>query len=368
MCVVKTASYRRAFLGLKNPSCVLSCPLCKQLTIPYSKESHQRAFEYQVQLLESFNSRNDPSSSTRKCTSRRGVTIPSMSRIMKYAFYRELHKEINMKEAPMEFSSFITPIDKYDFSEHTEDMCLLLMSRMERERQLRRDQGVNSDKGTFDLPLGPLNRLDIPANVFLEAYLTIVAETTRNSGLELEFVSNATVIPKDPLAVINESAGGAVTRAVAMGGELPVSAVQEILSLQLLRLDEDSRAPEEEDPSELAFVKMCSREFTPCPYCNCDPSCSTYLASHMAHFHPSKGQMSHAPDGKHSALFTEASLCLDAAAADGSCHITVEDEDASRVLDTICSSGNSTSDDDVDLETREEATKELPFPETVDMV
>ena len=82
---------------------------------------------------------------------------------------------------------------------------------MELERQLHRDQGVCSSVATVDLPLGPLNRLEIPKNAFLEAYLVIMTYTTaldkREPTDEVMCPCNATVIPRDPLAAIDESSG-----------------------------------------------------------------------------------------------------------------------------------------------------------------
>jgi len=68
---------------------------------------------------------------------------------------------------------------------------------MELERQLRRDQGVCSSVATVDLPLGPL-----------EAYLAIMTYTTALEPTEeVLFPCNVTVIPRDPLAAIDESSG-----------------------------------------------------------------------------------------------------------------------------------------------------------------
>jgi hypothetical protein len=110
-CIVKTATNRVEFLGLSSPDCLLLCPHCKQLSIPYTQESHRRAYEYQTQLLESLYSRNGSSLSVPNSTAK-------------------------------------------------------IMSRMELERQLRQDQGVCSSVATVDLPLGPLNRLEIQKNAF----------------------------------------------------------------------------------------------------------------------------------------------------------------------------------------------------------
>ena len=82
------------------------------------------------------------------------------------------------------------------------------MSRMELERQLCRDQGVCSSVATVDLPLGPLNRLEIQKNAFLEAYLAIMTYTTALEPTEeVLFPCNVTAIPRDPLAAIDESYG-----------------------------------------------------------------------------------------------------------------------------------------------------------------
>jgi hypothetical protein len=222
-----------------------------------------------------------------------------------YSFYKELHGEINLKLELVKPESFIPT--HYDFSAQSEDMCLLMMSRMEMERQLRRDQGVCNSVATVDLPLGPLNRLEIPKNVFLEAYLAIMTYTTaldtRKPTEEVVCPCNATVIPRDPLAAIDESSGGVVSRIAAAGGELSASAIEEILPLRYLQLDGSSRALEEEEPLEKAHAMMSSREPTPCQLCDqCDPFCSTYLASHVAFFHPDNGQTSRSLDGNHLAL------------------------------------------------------------------
>jgi len=182
-----------------------------------------------------------------------------------------------------------------------------MMSRMELERQLRRDQGVCSSVATVDLPLGPLNRLEIPKNAFLEAYLAIMTYTTaldkREPTEEVLFPRNVTVIPRDPLAAIDESAGGVVSRIAAAGGELSASAIEEILPLRYLQLDGSSQTSEEEGPLEKAHAMMSSRESTPCQLCDqCDPFCSTYLASHVAFFHSDNGQTSRSLDGNHLAL------------------------------------------------------------------
>jgi len=61
---------------------------------------------------------------------------------------------------------------------------------------------------TVDLPLGPLNRFEIQKNAFLEAYLAIMTYTTALEPTEeVLFPRNATVIPRDPLAAIDESSG-----------------------------------------------------------------------------------------------------------------------------------------------------------------
>jgi len=88
-CIVKTATNRVEFLSMSSPDCLLLCPHCKQLSIPYTQESHRRAYEYQTQLLESLYSRNGSSLSVPNSTAK-------------------------------------------------------IMSRMELKRQLRRDQGVCS--------------------------------------------------------------------------------------------------------------------------------------------------------------------------------------------------------------------------------
>jgi len=79
-CIVKTAVNRLEFLGMSSPDCLLLCPFCKQLSIPYTQESHRRAYKYQTQLLESLYSRNGSSlsvpKSTAKIKAQRRVTIP----------------------------------------------------------------------------------------------------------------------------------------------------------------------------------------------------------------------------------------------------------------------------------------------------
>jgi len=211
-----------------------------------------------------------------------------------------------------------------------------MMSRMELERQLRRDQGVCSSVATVDLPLGPLNRLEIPKNAFLEAYLAIMTYTTaldkREPTEEVLFPRNATVIPRDPLSAIDESAGGVVSRIAAVGGELSASAIEEILPLRYLQLDGSSQTSEEEGPLEKAHAMMSSRESTPCQLCDqCDPFCSTYLASHVAFFHSDNGQTSRSLDGNHLALI-ESSVRED----DDASSLMIGDDDEPIITESSC--------------------------------
>ena len=315
-----------------------------------------------MQLLESLYSKNGSSLSVPKSNpknkAQRRVTIPlkGEAKELAYTFYDELHREINLKEALVEFKSFIPT--HYNLSAQSEDMCLLMMSRMELERQLRRDQGVCSSVATVDLPLGPLNRLEIQKNAFLEAYLAIMTYTTaldkREPTEEVMCPCNATVIPRDPLAAIDESSGGVVSRIVAAGGELSASAIEEILPLGYLQLDGSSRVSEEEEPLEKAHAMMCSRESTPCQLCDqCDPFCSTYLASHVAFFHPDNGQTSRSLDGNHLALI-ESSVREDDDASslmigDDDEPIIIGGDDEPIIIESRCPGVDSTADDE-DLE------------------
>jgi hypothetical protein len=92
-CIVKTAVNRLEFLGMSSPDCLLLCPFCKQLSIPYTQESHRRAYEYQTQLLESLYSKNSSSlsvpNSTAKNKAQRRVTIPLKGKAKKLENHRD---------------------------------------------------------------------------------------------------------------------------------------------------------------------------------------------------------------------------------------------------------------------------------------
>jgi hypothetical protein len=140
------------------------------------------------------------------------------------------------------------------------------------------------------------------------------------------------VIPRDPLAAIDESAGGVVSRIAAVGGELSASAIEEILPLRYLQLDGSSQVSEEEGPLEKAHAMMCSRESTPCQLCDqCDPFCSTYLASHVAFFHSDNGQTSRSLDGNHLALI-ESSVRED----DDASSLMIGDDDEPIIIESSC--------------------------------
>jgi hypothetical protein len=162
------------------------------------------------------------------------------------------------------------------------------------------------------------------------------------------------VIPRDPLATIDESSGGLVSRIAAAGGELSASAIEEILPLRYLQLDGSSRVSEEEGPLEKAHAMMCSRESTPCQLCDqCDPFCSTYLASHVAFFHTDNGQTSRSLDGNHLALI-ESSVREDDDASslmigDDDEPIIIGDDDEPIIIESSCPGVDSTADDE-DLE------------------
>ena len=101
-----------------------------------------------------------------------------------------------------------------------------------------------------------------------------------------------------------------------------------------LQLDGSSRVSEEEEPLEKAHAMMCSRESTPCQLCDqCDPFCSTYLASHVAFFHPDNGQTSRSLDGNHLALI-ESSVREEEQEDDSSLIISCDDDDEPIVIDS----------------------------------
>ncbi|KAJ1437658.1 hypothetical protein B484DRAFT_230203 [Ochromonadaceae sp. CCMP2298] len=175
-------------------------------------------------------------------------------------------KAIRLVDVPADFH-----LDDQDAFMNLDDALLNLgLARMGAELQRRQSRQAKADY----LPLGPLGRLGIRRNVFLECVLAAMKPPGGEEELDPDEVSPQDMYLPDPDAEIDEIRP-TMQGCDALGGDLGEGRV--------LRLAEG------EDSVRDLFRPPSASTPCPHPHCSVDPQCPFYLAQHQEHFHRGAG-------------------------------------------------------------------------------
>jgi hypothetical protein len=218
-----------------------------------------------------------------------------------YCIYADIAEACHMQRA-IDFHDFIEPslaeagIGSNNL--HTKPMCLLEMARIEAERQRRDYFNVPVDQASdvSELPLGPLNRIQIRRNAALEAFFTFLNGPSQNQQALMRADGSATQVLDDPESLFDEVTN-TVREKDGPGGELTAEVCRTVLrEIQL----EHRRSQVQEEARERGKATVAAPAaparnlrlllrnlWTPCthPGCTVNPCCPVYLDQHIRTHH-----------------------------------------------------------------------------------